>query len=295
MLTAIAGPDSADTATLETPYGVPALSQPRDPAAIRIGVPRRAMADRPDFAAVMTQFEAVLSALSKAGVPIVDPCDLPSAEQLQDVRSSRFPHRVQGGAQRVPSRARPSLRDRLAGRAHPLERGASRCHSVRAVAVACRRGHGGAGRSAYRADRARDIVLSRSAGIDAAVAASGMRCADRTDVGRGANAPARRGLLCSPFRRGSTAPATRSVSRYTRREDTTGGCSMLGRRSLPSSAIAACRSSDRVTRPIACARGRRSGTRSRSRRPRACGYRPGRPRDCRSGADGRSATDAGSE
>ncbi len=45
MLAIIAGPDSADTATLEMPYGVPALSQPRDPATIRIGVPRRAMAD----------------------------------------------------------------------------------------------------------------------------------------------------------------------------------------------------------------------------------------------------------
>jgi amidase len=61
MLTIIVGPDSADTATLEMPYGVPALSQPRDPASIRIGVPRRAMAARSDFAAVMTQFEAVLS------------------------------------------------------------------------------------------------------------------------------------------------------------------------------------------------------------------------------------------
>ena len=38
----------------------------------------------------MAPFEAVLSELSKAGVAIVDPCDLPSAEQLQDVRSSVF-------------------------------------------------------------------------------------------------------------------------------------------------------------------------------------------------------------
>ena len=32
----------------------------------------------------------MLSELSKHGVTIIDPCDLPAAEQLQDVRSSVF-------------------------------------------------------------------------------------------------------------------------------------------------------------------------------------------------------------
>ena len=38
----------------------------------------------------MPEFETTLSELSKAGVTIVDPCDLPSAEQLHEVRSSVF-------------------------------------------------------------------------------------------------------------------------------------------------------------------------------------------------------------
>ena len=38
----------------------------------------------------MPLFDYVLSRLSSAGARIVDPCDLPSAEQLQEVRSSVF-------------------------------------------------------------------------------------------------------------------------------------------------------------------------------------------------------------
>ena len=90
VLSVIAGADIADTASLEMPHELSGVLRARDPASIRIGVPRRAMADRSDFAAVMSPFEAVLSRLSKAGAAIVDPCDLPSAEQLQDVRSSVF-------------------------------------------------------------------------------------------------------------------------------------------------------------------------------------------------------------
>ena len=92
-------------------------SRPRDPATIRIGVPRRAMADRPDFAAVMAPFEAVLSKIVEGRCG--NRRSLRSAERRAIAGRALvgFPHRVQGGAQRVPSRARSSLRHRLAGHA----------------------------------------------------------------------------------------------------------------------------------------------------------------------------------
>ena len=173
VLSVIAGADSTDTASLEMPRDLPGLLQPRDPRTIRIGVPRRAMADRPDFADVMGSFETVLSQLSKAGVAIVDPCDLPSAEQLQDMRSSVF---------RTEFKA--ALNAFLSGHDHPC--------GINSLAALIRWNdahrdaipHGqslllaaeattGLDEPQYRADRARDIALSRSAGIDAAVAASG--------------------------------------------------------------------------------------------------------------------------
>ena len=173
VLSVIAGADSTDTASLEMPRDLPGFLQPRDPRTIRIGVPRRAMADRPDFADVMGSFETVLSQLSKAGVAIVDPCDLPSAEQLQDMRSSVF---------RTEFKA--ALNAFLSGHDHPC--------GINSLAALIRWNdahrdaipHGqslllaaeattGLDEPQYRADRARDIALSRSAGIDAAVAASG--------------------------------------------------------------------------------------------------------------------------
>ena len=173
LLAVIAGPDSADTATLEMPYGVPGSSRARDPATIRIGVPRRAMADRPDFAAVITPFEVVLSKLSKAGVAIVDPCDLPSAEQLQDVRSCVFRTEFKAALNAfLREHDHPCGIDSLAtlirwNEAHPdaIPHGQSLLLAAEATA--------GLDDPQYRADRARDIVLSRLAGIDAAIAASG--------------------------------------------------------------------------------------------------------------------------
>ena len=90
VLDAIAGPDARDPISLlceRRPLDAIRIQDIRD---IRIGVLRRAQADRPEFAEVMPAFEAALSALSKAGAIVVDPCDLPSAEQLQEVRSCVF-------------------------------------------------------------------------------------------------------------------------------------------------------------------------------------------------------------
>jgi amidase len=174
VLSVIAGADSADTASLEMPHELSGALRPRDPASIRIGVPRRAMADRPDFAAVMAPFEAALSSLSKAGVAIVDPCDLPSAEQLQDVRSSVFRTEFKAALNTfLRGHDYPCGIDSLAALirwndAHPeaIPHGQSLLLAAEATT--------GLDDAQYRADRARDIVLSRTAGIDAAIVASGV-------------------------------------------------------------------------------------------------------------------------
>ena len=161
------------------------------------------------------------------------------------------------------------------------------------VAVARGRSHHRPRRPQYRADRARDIVLSRTAGIDAAIVASGGRCVDRADDGRSQSARARQVRQCSPFRWGSMAPQRHSASRSTRRRDGT--------------ASARCRSSDcrnhrraprsetlrlGVTPLIARGHAPRFPMRLQSICHRGRGRSPGHPRDSRCDADGRSARDA---
>src|SRR4029078_11474656 len=71
LLSVIAKPDRSDTASLKMRHDLSGPLTPRDPRRVRIGVPRRAMADRPDFADVMAPFEAALSRLSQAGIAVV--------------------------------------------------------------------------------------------------------------------------------------------------------------------------------------------------------------------------------
>lgn len=169
VMSVVAGPDAADTATLEAGFEPPA-----PPLAgldgVRIGVPRRAMAAREEFAPVMPLFEGALSRLSRAGAVIVDPCDLPSAEQLQDVRSSVFRTEFKAALNRfLEEHDAPcgigSLDDLIRwNEAHPdkIPYGQSLLLAANATA--------GLLDPQYRRDRLRDIVLSRSAGLDAALA-----------------------------------------------------------------------------------------------------------------------------
>lgn len=173
LLSVIAGADSADTASLEMPQELFRPLKLREPATIRIGVPRRAMADRPDFATVMAPFEATLLRLSKAGVTIVDPCDLPSAEQLQDVRSSVFRTEFKAALNTfLRDHDHPCGIDSLAALIRWNEAHAESIPYGQSLLLAAE-ATVGLDDPRYRADRARDLVLSRSAGIDAAVAASG--------------------------------------------------------------------------------------------------------------------------
>ncbi len=138
-------------------------------AHVRIGVPRIAMADREQFTGVMPQFEAALSALSKAGARIVDPCDLPSAEQMQEVRSCVFRTEFKAALNAfLEDYNAPCGIASLAAlirwnEAHPQH--IPYGQSLLLAAEETR----GLSDPQYLADRARDIALSRQGGIDAAL------------------------------------------------------------------------------------------------------------------------------
>ncbi|TNM63466.1 amidase family protein [Aliirhizobium smilacinae] len=140
---------------------------------IRLGVPRVAMANRDDIRQTAGSFAAVLSRLADAGVTIVDPCDLPSAEQLMNLRSSVFRTEFKAALNvflaenDVPSGVR-SLGELIAwNEAHPdiIPFGQTLLLAAEATV--------GLNDPAYLADRALDITLSRTQGIDAACANGG--------------------------------------------------------------------------------------------------------------------------
>jgi amidase len=170
---AIAGADLKDTLTLTHFVWGGRYERLDTLAGARIGVPRRTIGDRADLREVLPLFEDVLSRLSRAGARIVDPCDLPSAEQLQDVRSCVF---------RTEFKA--ALNDFLEAYDQPCGIGSlealiawneQRPDAIpygQSLLIAANATAGLRDRT-YLADRARDIALSRVAGIDAALEMAG--------------------------------------------------------------------------------------------------------------------------
>ncbi|HEY2807503.1 MAG TPA: amidase family protein [Steroidobacteraceae bacterium] len=141
----------------------------QDLAHVRIGAPRRAMAQRPEFSGVLALFDAALAGLARAGAVIIDPCDLPSAEQLQEVRSCVF-----------KTEFKASLDAFLQAHEAPCGIGSLEAlvrwndshpehipygQSLLLAALETR----GLNDPRYRLDRLRDIALSRAGGIDAAL------------------------------------------------------------------------------------------------------------------------------
>jgi amidase len=172
----IAGADAKDSATLAH-WG--ACDHGWDPGhlesvvGIRIGVPRRCIADRAEMSAVLPLLEEALSRLSRAGARVIDPCDLPSAEQLNDVRSCVF---------RTEFKA--ALDDFLEAHESPCgiasmdalvawnERHPEAIPYGQSLLLAANKTTG-LDHPDYVVDRRRDIALSRTAGIDASLAMSG--------------------------------------------------------------------------------------------------------------------------
>ena len=169
----LSGPDPRDGATLiraiqDTPLG------PLELGRISIGIPRQAMADRADFDGSRGVFGDVVEKLRRAGARIVDPCDLPSAEELMAVRSSVFSTEFKVFfnaflAEHGSPCGIGSLADLIAwNEAHPetIPYGQSLL-----LAAELRSDLDDA---TYRADRARDVLLSTTSGIDAALERSGV-------------------------------------------------------------------------------------------------------------------------
>lgn len=165
---ALAGADPRDAATLACQEAAPSIATSIE--GLRIGIPRRFLAD-----AVMTEarapaFARVLEALAEAGAVIVDPCDLPSAEQLGEVRSSVFRTEFKDSLDALLGALKPggmaSMDDIIRwNRAHPeaIPYGQSLLEAANASA--------GMASRQYIDDRRRDIVLSLDAGIAAALKA----------------------------------------------------------------------------------------------------------------------------
>ena len=141
----------------------------RDPKSIRLGVPRRLIADRPELEGLMPDFEARLSELVKAGVTIVDPCDLPSAEQLNEVRSSVFRTEFKAALNAfLAENESPCGISSLADLINFNEQTPSAIPYGQSL-LKLANDTAGLSDPTYIADRRRDIALSRLAGIDAAL------------------------------------------------------------------------------------------------------------------------------
>ena len=165
----LAGADVRDSASLLAQGTLPGSLTMDGLSGVRIGVPRRQIADRAEFADVLPLFEVMLKNLSRVGARIVDPCDLPGAEQMQEVRSSVFRTEFKAALNGfLLDHDSPcgigSMHDLIAwNTAHPdtIPYGQSLLIAANAT--------NGVDDPTYRFDRARDIALSRTAGIDAAL------------------------------------------------------------------------------------------------------------------------------
>jgi len=165
----LAGPDMRDTASLLSSRGMPGSFNCQGPKDIRVGVMRRQMADREELLPFLPFFENVLKKLSTAGVSLIDPCDLPSAEQLHEVRSSVFRTEFKASLNTfLQEHGSPcgidSMETLIAwNEAHPesIPYGQSLLLASNASK--------GIDDAQYQSDRARDISLSVTAGIDAAM------------------------------------------------------------------------------------------------------------------------------
>lgn len=163
---AIAGPDMNDTATLANFADESRGNE--DLQGLRIGIPRRYVADNLNNVSQKALFEDLLASLSRAGAIIIDNCDLPAAEQLNAVRSSVFRAEFHASLNTFLALLKPcgmtSMSDIIAwNSAHPeaIPYGQSLLEAAKAAPDI---------RSAqYINDRRHDITLSLDEGILAAM------------------------------------------------------------------------------------------------------------------------------
>jgi amidase len=129
------------------------------------------MADRPEFESVMPMFNEVLARLARAGAMIVDPCDIPSAEQIHDARSCVFRTEFKASLNAfLEDQNAPCGMDSLADIIRWNEAHSETIPYGQPLLLAAEETRG-LDDPLYRADRLRDIALSRTGGIEAAIAA----------------------------------------------------------------------------------------------------------------------------
>lgn len=164
---AIAGADMQDTATLTV---FPAAEPVPSLNGLRIGIPRRAVADNVMTESRQAAFATLLASLAEAGAVIVDPCDLPAAEALQSVRSCVFRAEFRASLNSLLAALTPcgmrSMADIITwNRAHPtsIPYGQSLLEAADAAPDILS--------ADYISDRQQDIQLSLTSGILAALAA----------------------------------------------------------------------------------------------------------------------------
>jgi amidase len=165
----LAGPDMRDTASLLSSRGMPGSFNCQGLKDIRVGVMRRQMVDREELLPFLPFFENVLKKLSTAGASIIDPCDLPSAEQLQEVRSSVFRTEFKASLNTfLQEHGSPCGIDSMETLIAWNEAHRESIPYGQSLLLASNASKG-IDDAQYQSDRARDISLSVTAGIDAAM------------------------------------------------------------------------------------------------------------------------------
>lgn len=172
LLGPMAGVDPADSLTLTgAAYALTDYCQFLDANALagaRIGIARKQYFGRAGQQQAEAVVESAIEQMRLAGAVIVDPADIPTADEIAVARSTVFPTEFKAGlnqflAQYGHSSVTNSLADIIAfNEAHPeqcLRYGQDLAINAQASA--------GLNSDAYRADRLRDIALSRDSGIDA--------------------------------------------------------------------------------------------------------------------------------
>ncbi|MDR7342044.1 amidase [Pantoea alhagi] len=168
---AIAGPDMKDTATLAV---LPAENfSACTLQGLRIGIPRRHIADSVLTDSRKKVFNDLVASLTQAGAVIVDPCDLPAAEQLSEVRSCVFRSEFRKSLNNLLETLEPcgmkSMGDIIAwNKAHPeaIPYGQSLLEAADASPDLFS--------PHYLSDRRRDSVLSLDSGILSALRIGGV-------------------------------------------------------------------------------------------------------------------------
>jgi amidase len=177
VMHAIAGADPRDTASMSSAFldfGSKPM-QARDIRGVRLGVPRRLFAAKTaELAVELELFETAIAELARAGAVIVDPCDVPSAEQILEVRSSVF--RTEFKAALNAFLSENGFPRGIASIADLVRWNEAHTEAIpygQSLLIAASETEGL--RSAqYRDDRSRDVALCRQAGIDAAMEFSGI-------------------------------------------------------------------------------------------------------------------------